>query len=132
MSTFFTYFKSSIGRKQVVATTGLLLILFIIGHLAGNLLLFLGPEAFNAYAKKIEHLRPGFYFVEAGLCGVFLIHILFTATLVLDNIKARGDKRYAVAKAVGERALATKLMPYTGLILFSFIIMFYYCSNLIH
>jgi succinate dehydrogenase / fumarate reductase, cytochrome b subunit len=43
---------SSIGKKQIVAVTGLGLILFLIGHLAGNLLIYLGPEAFNAYAEK--------------------------------------------------------------------------------
>lgn len=114
--------RSSIGRKQIVAATGLLLILFVLGHLAGNLLIFLGPDAFNAYAKKMESLRPGLYVVEVGLAGIFLIHIYFTATLVLENIKARGNKKYAVAKSSQERSLATRLMPYSGVFLLLFII----------
>ena len=68
-----TYLKSSIGKKQIVATTGLLLVGFILGHLAGNFFIYLGPEAFNGYAKKLAGLRPGLYLVEVGLFVVFVI-----------------------------------------------------------
>ena len=115
------YFSSSIGRKQIVAVTGILLILFLVGHLAGNLLIYLGPEAFNAYAKKLAGLRPGLYVVEAGLLLIFLIHMFVTALLVLENINAR-PVRYKVQKPVGERSTATRLMPYTGTIILIFIV----------
>ncbi len=121
MTAITSYYQSSIGRKQIVATTGLLLILFIIAHLAGNLLIFLGPEAFNHYAHKLAGLRPGFYVVEVGLAGVFIIHIYFTALLVLENIAAR-SQRYSVYNPKGERSLAAKLMPYTGTFLLAFLI----------
>lgn len=116
------FFKSSIGKKQIVAITGLLLILFLIGHLAGNLFIFAGPAAFNGYAKKLAGLRPGLLVVEFGLLGVFLIHAFTTLVLVLENIKAAGGSRYAVANSRGQRSWATKLRVYTGLFLLAFVV----------
>lgn len=115
------YLNSSIGRKQIVAATGLLLILFVIGHLAGNLILYLGPEAYNNYAKKLAGLRPFLYFIESGLAAVFVVHMYVTALLVFDNIQARGQG-YRIYAAVGERSLATRLMPYTGTLILAFVI----------
>lgn len=116
------YCMSSIGKKQVVATTGLLLILYIIMHLAGNLLILGGPELFNGYAEKLHSLGPLLKVVEIALLSVFLIHICFTYLVVWENIRASGHRRYAVDKPVGERSLATRLMPYTGSFLFGFLI----------
>ncbi len=117
-----SYFQSSIGRKQIVATSGLLLILFLLGHLAGNLLIYLGPDAYNAYSKKLMSLRPGLYLIELALLWIFVVHMWFTAILVLENIKARGEKGYTVSKAVGNRSWATRLMPYTGTIILIFVV----------
>jgi len=113
--------KSSIGKKQIVAVTGLFLILFVIGHLAGNLIMYLGPEAFNKYAEKLAGLRPWLYIVEIGLLVIFVIHMWFTALIVIENRMAR-PIGYAVHKSVGKRALDTRLMPYTGTILLAFVI----------
>jgi len=114
------YFKSSVGRKQVVAVTGILLILFIMGHLAGNLLIYLGPEAFNSYAKKLSGLRPGLYVVEAGLAFMFIVHMWFTATLVFENIRSR-PRDYHLRVSSSNRSWATRLMPYTGTALLLFV-----------
>ena len=123
MQTLRDYTSSSIGKKQIVAVTGFLLIFYIIIHLAGNCFIFWGPKAFNAYAHKLHSLRPFLYVVEAGLAAVFIIHIYFTYLVVLENIKARGGlKRYAVYQPAGERSLATRLTPYTGTFLFAFVI----------
>ncbi len=116
-----SFFKTSIGKKQIVAATGLLLILYLIVHLAGNLFIYAGPYVFNGYADKLHSLRPFLYVVEYGLLFVFLIHMYFTVWVVLENINAR-QKKYAVYQPVGERSLATRLMPYTGTFLFSFIV----------
>lgn len=115
------YLNSSIGRKQVVAATGLMLILFVVGHLAGNLTFFFGPKLFNAYAHKLAHLRPGLYLIEGGLLFVFLIHIYFTVLLVHDNIRSRPID-YEVKKSTEQRSLATRLMPLSGVIVFLFVI----------
>ena len=48
--------KSSVGKKIVMAITGIVLSLFVLGHMAGNLQIFLGPEAFNGYARALRRL----------------------------------------------------------------------------
>ncbi len=115
------YFNSSIGKKQIVAATGLLLILFVIGHLAGNLFMYGGPQAFNGYANFLNHLRPTLYVIEFALLIIFVVHMYVTALLVLENVQARG-KGYAVYKPVGKRSWATRLMPYTGTVVLAFVI----------
>lgn len=116
-----SYLSSSIGRKQVVAITGLMLIGFVIGHLAGNLIIYIGADAFNAYAKKLASLRPALYVVESGLLFIFLLHIWFITLLIRENIKARAGQ-YQVTKSSPQRSLATRLMPYSGLIVLAFVV----------
>ncbi len=115
------YFKSSVGRKQTVAITGLCLILFIIGHLVGNLFIYMGPEAFNHYAAKLAKLRPGLYLIEAGLTFIFFVHMYFTFLLAWDNSKARPVK-YSVYTPSEKRSLATRLMPFTGTVILTFVV----------
>lgn len=126
---------SSIAKKQAVALTGVLLILFIITHLGGNLFIYAGPGVFNAYAHQLHSLGPLLMAARLGLLVVFLIHICLSSFLVIENIKASGGyKRYAVQKSVGRRSLAEALMPYTGLYIFAFVIYhildFAYADNL--
>ncbi len=121
MNIIFSTIKSSIGKKQIVAVTGLVLILFLIGHLAGNLFIYFGPEAYNHYAKKLASLRPGLFFVEFALLVIFLTHLFVIALLVLENIKAR-PVPYRLYKSSEQRSLATKLMPYTGTLILAFVI----------
>lgn len=85
---------SSVGRKFVMAVTGLMLCGFLIGHLAGNLLLFGGPEAFDAYAAWI-HNQEFLPLIELGLLLLFLAHIYLAVVVTLENRAAR-SKRYAV------------------------------------
>ena len=115
-------FKSSIGKKQIIAVTGLLLILFLIGHLIGNLLIYGGPDVFNGYAAMLAKARPVVFLIEMALLAVFLIHVLVTLWLVLENIKAAGVSRYAVKKTRAQRSLATQLRIYTGLFLLAFVV----------
>ena len=115
------YFSSSIGKKQIVAVTGLLLIGFVLTHLAGNLLIYLGPDAFNGYAKKLESFGILLKAAEITLTIIFLIHIFVTTLLVLQNISAR-PVGYRVFKDSGDRSLATRLMPYTGTFLILFLV----------
>ena len=63
---------SSIGSKILIALTGLALFVFLIGHLAGNLLFLAGPEAFNAYSHKLIS-NPLVYVAEVGLLAVFFL-----------------------------------------------------------
>lgn len=113
--------SSSIGKKQVVAITGLFLILFLIFHLSGNFLIYKGPDAFNAYAEFLENLGAIKWMARLGLIALFLIHIVFTAMVVIDNRKAR-PQAYEVVKPVMKRSWATRLMPYTGSVILLYLI----------
>ncbi|NDC82714.1 succinate dehydrogenase [bacterium] len=121
------YLSSSIGRKQIVAVTGLFLTLFLIMHLSGNFLIYKGPDAYNAYAEFLEHLGTIKILARVGLIVFFLTHITFTALLVIDNRKARGAQGYAVSNSVGKRSLATRLMPYTGTLVLAYLL-FHLCD----
>lgn len=116
------YLTSSVGRKQIIAVTGLALVLFLIAHLSGNLLIFGGPEAFNAYAKKLHSLGPLLYVARAGLIVMFVTHIAFTILLIKENKTARGHS-YAVKKDISGRSFATKTMRYSGPLLALFLLL---------
>ncbi len=116
------YFRSSIGRKHLVAITGLLLCGFLVGHLSGNFLLLVGSDAFNIYAHKLTSLGPVLYLIEAALTGIFLLHLFLAVKLNLENHQARG--KYAVKKRTGRgTTFMSATMPYTGLVLLAFIIL---------
>ena len=115
------YFTSSIGKKQVVAVTGLLLVLFLIAHLCGNLLIFQGPEAINLYSRTLHSLGGLLWIARIGLLATFLLHITFTLMVVIENRKARPIAYQGSSSS--KRSLATRLMPYTGTILLAYVIL---------
>ena len=118
------YFGSSIGRKQLVAITGLLLCGFLVSHLAGNFLLMVGPEAFNLYGYKLASLGALLYVIEGILAVIFAVHLGLAIKLNVENLNARGGaKRYALKKRTGRgTTIFSQTMPITGLILLAFLI----------
>jgi succinate dehydrogenase / fumarate reductase cytochrome b subunit len=117
------YIDTSIAKKQIVAITGFLLILFIITHLGGNLFIFAGPDVFNSYAHKLHSLGPLLLIPRVLLFIIFIVHIFVVHILVIQNIRARGGlKRYAIERAVGDRSLAERLMAWSGVYIFVFVV----------
>lgn len=112
----------SIAKKQIVALTGGLLVLFILFHLAGNLLILLGPEVFNAYAGKLESLGPLLWVARIGLITIFVTHIWMTIVVTLENRRARGHE-YQAFEPKANLNWATKYMIHTGLLLVLFLIL---------
>lgn len=96
---------SSIGRKFVMGVTGLLLCGFLVGHLAGNLLLFSGQHEFDKYAAWIHNseLTP---LAEAGLLVLFLAHIYLAFVTTLENREARKVAYAKKESKIPERSLA--------------------------
>jgi succinate dehydrogenase / fumarate reductase cytochrome b subunit len=113
--------KSSIGKKLMMAVTGLCFCSFLILHLAGNLLLYSGRDAFNSYAEKLHSLGSIITMAELGLLFFAIIHILIGATLFYQNLRAR-PIRYSINKWAGGRSIGSITMPYTGLLLLIFVI----------
>src|SRR5579883_2047564 len=86
--------RSSLGRKYLMALTGLALIGFVIVHMAGNLLIYAGPDALNSYAQGLKARPPLLWAARSGLLAVFLVHLYLGITLTRDNTTAR-PIRYA-------------------------------------
>jgi succinate dehydrogenase / fumarate reductase cytochrome b subunit len=116
------YFRSSIGRKQLVGVTGLLLCGFLVGHLSGNFLLLVSSDAFNLYAHKLMSLGPVLYLIEAVLAFIFALHLGLAFKLAIENKQSKG--KYQVKKKTGRgTTFASQTMPYTGLILLVFLVL---------
>ena len=90
--------RSSIGAKLVMAVTGIVLLLFVIGHLLGNLQVFLGPEALNHYARKLHSVPRLLWILRLGLIACVLLHILAAIRVAILNRTAR-PQRYVKLRA---------------------------------
>ena len=104
-----------------MALTGFCFVGFLTGHLVGNLTLYGGRDAFNAYAEHLHALDPMITLVEWGLVTLAIIHVFTGFLLFLQNLKAR-PVRYVVNKNGGGRTLSSRLMPYTGFAILLFLI----------
>ena len=112
---------TSVGKKLLMAVTGLFFCVFLTLHLAGNLTIYAGKDAFNSYAQHLHSLGPLLILAEWGLLLFAAIHICSGLLLFYQNYKAR-PTRYAVNKRAGGRTLGSATMPYTGVILLLFVI----------
>lgn len=115
------YFTSSIGKKQIMALTGFGLLGFTFTHMAGNLLLFLGGDSFNYYAHQLIS-NKFIYVAEAGLAGLFLLHIVLAILLRLQNMAARPVSYYVKTRTTRGETFASMTMPATGMIILLFLI----------
>ena len=121
MSWLLNTLGSAIGKKLMVAITGLGFCGFLTVHLAGNLTIYGGKESFNSYSEHLHAWGPLLTLAELGLAVFALIHILTGATLFYQNLKAR-PQRYSVNKSAGGRSLGSRTMPYTGIFLLAFVV----------
>lgn len=120
MNWFFETMRTSIGKKLMMALTGLGFCLFLIIHLIGNLTLYGGKDLFLSYVAHLHALDPILRVAEVGLLTFAIIHVATGGFLVWQNWKAR-PVRYQVKKNGGGRTLGSRTMPYTGLIILAFI-----------
>lgn len=112
-------FGASVGRKLAAATTGFLLIVFLIGHLFGNMKVFQGQESLNAYAAFLQG-HPLVWVFRAGLLTVFVVHIWATLSLALENRAARPVPyhRYRPQAAT----FASRSMAVSGILILVFVV----------
>jgi succinate dehydrogenase cytochrome b subunit len=114
--------STSVGTKILIALTGLALVGFLIFHLAGNLLLFFGPEAYNEHAHALIS-NPLVIPAEIGLAAIFLLHVLKTVLNFFDNRAARPVK-YKEKKWAGgtsRKSVGSTTMIATGIVTFGFV-----------
>lgn len=117
-----SFYRSSVGKKAVVAATGIAMLLFLAGHLAGNLLIFSGkgPEAINQYAQWLHSLGSLLWVARIGLLVCLVAHVVATVQLVKLNRKARPEP-YGFT-ATRQATIASRSMIWSGLIILSFIV----------
>jgi succinate dehydrogenase / fumarate reductase, cytochrome b subunit len=116
------YLRSSIGAKQVVAVTAVILVLFIVQHMTGHLVMFLGRDAYNDYAHWAQGLGHGSvkWIIRGGLLVALIAHVVLAARLSVQNRAAR-PVRYRRFHAQRTSVWA-RAMIYTGIVVFAFIV----------
>jgi succinate dehydrogenase / fumarate reductase, cytochrome b subunit len=120
------FFRSSIGKKWIVAVTGGLMLLFVIAHLLGNLQLFLGPgdaetpAHINTYAKFLKGIAELLWIARIVLIIAVLAHVIATIKLSIENRAAKGGgARY---KNRVQAAFSTRTMILSGTYILCFIL----------
>jgi succinate dehydrogenase / fumarate reductase cytochrome b subunit len=115
---------SSVGKKLLNGATGVLLLAFIVAHLAGNLTIFFGADALNIYAATTHALGPILIAIELALGAVFLLHAVSAIVVWRDNRRARSSRYVVVASKGGstKQTIASRTMIVTGLVLLVFLV----------
>ncbi|MEM7697833.1 MAG: succinate dehydrogenase cytochrome b subunit [Verrucomicrobiota bacterium] len=115
------FWQSSIGKKLIVAVTGVMLVGFLVAHMAGNLLLYQGRQSINDYAYWLHHFLHGWgiWGARLGLLGAFFAHIAATVALSRQNRAARAA-RYAHGATVRASG-SSRIMIVSGLIVLGFV-----------
>lgn len=112
--------QSSIGKKALMALSGLILLGFVIGHLLGNLLVFAGPEALNGYAHKLRQLGPWLWVARGGLLVTLIVHVWSAIALAKENRAAR-PVGYRAYRAL-ETTWTARTMGWSGALLLVYLI----------
>ena len=117
-----TWVRSSIGRKFLMAATGALLVLFVIGHMIGNLQIYQGPAALNAYAEWLRDLGHGaaLWTARLVLLAAVVVHVVAAVSLARENQAARPVPYYRLVPSASTYASRTLL--WSGPILALFIV----------
>lgn len=122
MTTRRRFLGSLLTTKLIIGVTGILLFLYLILHIAGNLMVLLGPETFNTYSHALIS-NPLVVPVEIGLIVVFLIHLFKAIRMTFQNQSARPAK-YAKKEWAGgasQKSIASSSMILTGLAILIFV-----------
>ena len=111
---------STVGQKTITGATGLGLLAFVIGHLLGNLQMFLGQEVINSYAYKLNSLGVLLWVARIGLLGLIVLHIAMTVRLALRNRKAAGLKNARVTRRAS--TTSSRSMIISGSVILAFVV----------
>ncbi len=114
------FFENMVGRKIVMAVSGLVMVLFVVAHLLGNTTIFSGPNGINAYAEKLHELFPLVWTYRLVMIVLVFLHIVFGIQLTVENYRAKPDS-YAVRKSLSA-TFAGRSMIWTGIIVGGFIV----------
>lgn len=120
MSWLLKFWGSTVGKKVVMAVTGIILVGFVIGHMLGNLQMFLGSDAMNRYAAFLKSTGELLWVVRGGLLAAAVLHIISAYQLTMINRAARPTDYAKREPQIS--TLASRTMRLGGVILAAFII----------
>ncbi len=120
MSKLKTLYQSSLGKKYIMALTGLGLFAFVIIHMLGNLQIFLGPDPINSYAEFLKSKPALLWTARIGLLAIAALHITSAIQLIMINRRAR-PVDYSTDKIVAA-SFAARTIIVSGLIILMFVI----------
>ena len=116
------FWRSAIGKKWIMAVTGIMLLGFVFAHMVGNLKIYLGAGPLNTYAEWLRNLgEPALprtvllWIMRIGLGGAFVLHIVSAAQLTRMNHRARPSK-YQSPRDYAAASFASRTMRWTGVI----------------
>ena len=121
MNIFANLNKSSLGKKYIMAISGGVLFLFVVGHLLGNLQIFLGPKAINRYGEFLQSNKEILWPVRIGLLVMVALHIWSAVKLTAEN-KAARPIGYAENPVPVAASYASRTMLMSGLIIGAFVL----------
>jgi len=121
MNAVMTLYRSSIGKKAIVAVTGAAMFGFVLVHMVGNLLIFAGPDSINAYAEALQSNAGILWGARLGLLAVLFAHVYTIIGLTKINREARPDA-YGKGLKHKESTAASRYMRWGGVALLLFII----------
>ena len=122
MRSFAQIWQSTIVQKWVMAITGIMMIGFLVGHLSGNLLIFLGPEAMNQYAVDLREILHGaaVWGLRIAMLVALVLHVRAGIILSMRNKASKGQKN---SKFVATKStVASRTMAYTGILILVYVI----------
>lgn len=118
MNGILSFLKSSVGKKYLMAITGTIMALFVLGHMLGNLQYFFDAHWINAYAHHLQNMPYGLiWVVRAVMFVTVVVHLVVGVLLTLHNVQARPG--YEVEGTV-QASLGSRTMIWTGLVLLAF------------
>lgn len=117
---FAAFYCATVGKKAVMAVSGVVLLVFVVGHLAGNLQIFLGAEKLNDYAALLRRMPELLWLARTGLLVALVVHVIASVQLVLVNRRAR-PIRYAVKRDI-ETNYAARTMVISGPLVLLYVI----------
>lgn len=120
MSVILAFLTSSVGKKWIVALTGLIMFLFVIGHMIGNLQVFLGPEAINLYGAMLHAWPEALWIIRIILLTALVLHVVYSLWVRIESKKARPSKYEVTARVAS--TWSSRTMAITGLLLLAFVI----------
>ena len=114
------FYGSTIGKKAVMAVTGVILFGFLIGHMAGNLQFFAGPEKINGYAESLRELGPLLWLMRIGLLVAVVLHI--TASIQLVRLQQEARPVSYTKRSNAGSTYASRTMYWSGPIILAFLV----------